>query len=530
VGATNPALRSTSRLASRNKVGEEIMDTIRLALAAAVIGLSGLGTSALAGKRDNSIRFATDYVLANVDSYFNNDPVGGIFADQVWDTLIYLDPRTGEFKGQLATAWKWIDDKTLEFELRKGVKFHNGAAFDADDVVYTVNFVVNPENKILAQAMVEWLDHAEKVDQYKVRIVTKQPFAPAIAETTNINIYPHEYYAKVGPAGMNRNPVGSGPFRVVEHALGKYIRMERNPDYFKDNPKPMPKVDKVEMRFIPDPQTQIAEMLAGGLDIVWNVARDQAEQLRGAPNLQVVASETGRFAYLLLNGSEKTPALPLRDIRVRRAIMHAIDREAIVKSILGEGARVLHTFCHPSYFGCSDEGAPRYPYDPAKAKQLLGDAGFPNGFDIDLYAYRDRAQTEAMIGYLRAVGIRANLRFVQLAALLEAARAGKAVMMHRTNNSGSFIQDVYGPTSGLFGGNPNDINHDGEVHALLNRGNTSLDPEVRKEAYARALALIQERAYGLPLYSLPTYYVAAKDLVFTPYQDELLRFWEMSWR
>jgi peptide/nickel transport system substrate-binding protein len=505
------------------------MNIGRIAMIAALFAASALATPALAGKRDNSIRFGADQVVANVDNYFNQSAIGAIIADQVWDTLIYLDPRTGDYQGQLATAWRRIDDRTIEFELRRGVKFHNGAAFDADDVAYTVNFVTKPENKIVPQFLVAWIDHAEKVDQYKVRIVAKQPFPPAIAYlATAIVIYPHEYYAKVGPAGMNRNPVGTGPFRVVEHAVGKYIRMERNLDYFKDSPKPMPKVDKVEIRFIPDPQTQIAEMLAGGVDIVWNVARDQAEQLRAVPNLQVVPGETGRIAFLHLNGSEKTPAPPLRDIRVRKAIMHAIDREAMVKSIVSEGARVLHTFCIPSMFGCTDEGAPRYAYDPAKAKQLLSDAGFPNGFDIDLYAYRDRPQTEAMIGYLRAVGIRANLRFVQGPVARDARRAGKVAMLHQT--WGATIQDVYDVLPTFLGGNPDDMNRDGEVRDLIDRGNTSLDPEVRKASYARALVLVQERAYVLPLYSLPTYYVAAKDLVFTAYPDEIIRFWEMSWK
>jgi peptide/nickel transport system substrate-binding protein len=222
------------------------------------------------------------------------------------------------------------------------------------------------------------------------------------------------------------------------------------------------------------------------------VARDQAEQLRGAPNLRVVPGETGRIALLHLNGSEKTPVPPLRDIRVRQAIMHAIDREAMVKSIVGEGARVLHTLCYPQEFGCTDEGALRYAYDPPKAKQLLSDAGFLNGFNLDLYAYRDRPHTEAIIGYLRAVGIKTNLRFVQAGALLEAGRAGKVAMDHET--LGSAIQDVYNNTSFTFGDSPHTMNRDNEVRDLLDRGNTSFDPRVRKEAYAKAFALIQERA------------------------------------
>jgi peptide/nickel transport system substrate-binding protein len=504
------------------------MNNIRLALAAALIGLSALATPSLAGKRDNSIRFATDIVLNNADYYFSSVTTGDLIADHVFDTLVYRDPRTGEFKGQLATAWRRIDDRTLEFDLRKGVKFHNGAAFDADDVVYTVNFVIKPENNVVQLFYIAWLDHAEKVDQYKVRLVSKEPYPPGIGYLADgIPIYPHEYYAKVGSQGMNAKPVGTGPFRVTEHVPGKYIRMERNPDYFKDGPKPMPKVDKVEMRFIPDQQTQLAEMLAGGVDMIRNVARDQAEQLRLAPNLSVVPSETGQFASLRLNGGEKTPAPPLRDIRVRKAIMHAIDREAMVKSIVGEGARVLHTFCHPFSFGCTDERAPRYPYDPAKAKQLLAEAGFPNGFDIDFYSVRDRPLTEAIINYLRAVGIRADLRFVQAAAARDAERAGKVAMIWGAG--GDRRLDVSGPMVNTFGGSPSDQNRDGELRELVDRGNTSFDPQARKEAYAKALTLIQERAYALPLFSMISYYVAAKDLDFTPYGYEL-HFWEMSWK
>jgi peptide/nickel transport system substrate-binding protein len=493
---------------------------------AALLAASAFATPSLAGKKNNSIRFATGVVLASVDSYFNDSPVGGIFAQHVWDSLIYRDPGTGDYKGLLATAWKWIDDRTLELELRKDVRFHDGAEFDADDVVYTLNFVTKPENKIVKQRQVRWIDHAEKLDKYKVRIVTKHPFPPALEYIALIAIYPHEYYAKVGPRGMNQKPVGSGPFRVVEHALGKYIRMERNPDYFKDSPKPQPKIDKFEIRFIPDQQTQIAEMLTGGVDMIWQVGRDQAEQLRATPNLQVVPAENLAIALLHLNGSETTPAPPLRDIRVRKAILHAIDREAMVKALASEGSRVVHTLCHPSMFGCTDEGAPRYAYDPAKSKQLLAEAGLPNGFDIDLYAFRDRRHTEAMIGYLRAVGIKANLRFLQDAAVSDAQHAGKVAMIH--DGVGSLIADISVATPEFFGDNPDNMNHDREIHDLLDRGDSSMDPEVRKAAYAKALVLIQERAYVLPLYTLPFNYVAAKDLVFTAYA--LPRIWEMSWK
>ena len=153
---------------------------LRIKLVAAVIAASSLVAPALADKANNAIRFANDQVLENVDPYFNNVRIGFILAHQVWDTLIYRDPRTGQYSGQLATGWRWLDDKTLEVELRKGLKFHDGAPFDADDVVYTLNFVAKPENKVITQQNVDWIDHAEKIHQYAVRIFTKRPFPAAI--------------------------------------------------------------------------------------------------------------------------------------------------------------------------------------------------------------------------------------------------------------------------------------------------------------------------------------------------------------
>ena len=506
------------------------MIAFRLSLAAALFAAFAAATPAVAAKKDNTIRFAYDQVPENVDPYFNNVRIGFIIGQQVWDTLIYRDPKTSEYKPQLATSWTWVNDKTLELELRHGVKFHNGAEFDADDVVFTLNFVSKPESRVVTRQNVDWIERAEKLDKYKVRIVTKRPFPAAIEYLAGpVVIYPHEYYAKVGPQGMNEHPVGSGPYRVVEHAVGKFIRLERNAHYFRDSAKPQPKVDKIEIRFIPDGQTRIAEMLADGLDMIMSVAPDQAEQLKSVPHLQVKSGETMRYVFLQFNTTETTPVPQLRDLRVRKAVMYAIDREAMVKSIVGEGARVLHTVCFPSQFGCTDAGAPRYAYDPARAKQLLAEAGFPDGFEMDLYAYRERNQTEAIIGYLRAVGIKANLRFMQYPAMRDAMRSGKAPMIHQTWGSFS-VNDVSAATPVFHKFTPDDLSRDAEVRDLLERGDSSLDPNTRKQAYAKALVLIAERLYAIPLYSLPTYYVAAKDLDFTAYPDELPRFWEMSWK
>ena len=147
---------------------------------------------------------------------------------------------------------------------------------------------------------------------------------------------------------MNEKPIGTGPYRVVEHALGKYMRLERNPDYFKDSPKPQPKIDRVDIRFIPDRQTQVAEMLAGGLDLIMNVGADQAKHAQPLPRLQFVSGETRRYVYLQMNTLENTPA-PATARHPRAAGDHARDRPRTPWSSRSwvKARSVLHTAVLP---------------------------------------------------------------------------------------------------------------------------------------------------------------------------------------
>ena len=313
-------------------------------LAAALAAALCVAGPAYAGKRDNSLRIAGNQVPESLDSYFNNVRLGVIITHHIWDHLVYRDPKTSDYKPSLATAWKWVDEKTLEFELRRDVRFHDGEPFDADDVVYTLNFVANPANKAVTQQNVNWIEKAEKLDAFKVRVRLKQPFPAALEYLAGpVVIYPNEYYAKVGPKGMSEKPVGSGPYKVVEHQPGRLVRFERNRDYFKESPRPQPTIDKLELRLIPDQNTQAAELMGKGLDWIFNVPPDQAKQLAGVRDLTVVAGETMRVVWLTLATHEKTPTPVLKDVRVRRALNHAIDRQAMLKTVVGEGARATRS-------------------------------------------------------------------------------------------------------------------------------------------------------------------------------------------
>ncbi len=508
--------------------GRNLFKSVAAGLCAAgLLAMSGL---AHADKKSDTLKMAYDQAPESVDPYYNNVRIGVIITANVWDTLLFRDPMTNEYKGQLAKSWKQVDDKTLEFELRQGVKFHNGEEFDADSVAYTLTFVADPKNKAVTQQNVNWIERVEKIDKYKVRIISKTTF-PGAKEylSTTAVMHPAKYYKEVGPAGMNAKPVGTGPYKVVEYVPGKSILLEKNTEYFKDSPKVQPKIGKVLIRFIPDRQTQVAEVISGGVDFIMHVPQDQAEKLKAMPSVQVQSGNTMRIVFMQMNIMDGTPAPQLKDVRVRKAIAHAIDRQAIVKNIVGQGSELLNTICTPSQTGCTDEGAMVHKYDPALSKKLLAEAGFPNGFDIDIVAYRERQQTEAIMNYLQAVGIKPKLNFMQYAAMREMIRANKASLTHQTWAS-NLVNDVSASTPVYFGFGNDDITRDAEVKALLDKGDHTVDAAARKESYKKALNIIAEKAYAIPLWSLPVYYVAGKDVSFKTYPDELVRFWEMGWK
>jgi len=168
--------------------------------------------SVWADKADDTLRIAwgnTD-VMHVADNYYGNTRAGIWFTKSVWDELIERDPATGEYSGNLASGWTWIDDTTLELSLRQGVKFHNGEAFDADDVVYTYTKVMS-DDAAKRKKLLSWIARVEKIDQFTVRIHTNDSFPQAIEYLTILPVYPNEYYAKVGTEGMSKMPIGTGP-------------------------------------------------------------------------------------------------------------------------------------------------------------------------------------------------------------------------------------------------------------------------------------------------------------------------------
>lgn len=509
------------------------MNMLRSGLAGllAVIAIAGVPHTAVAGKSNDTLIYASDSEPENVSPYHNNLREGVIIARHVFDNLIYRDPATGKYMPQLATGWTWTDPQTLDLTIRKGVTFHNGDPLTADDVVFTLNYAVSPEAKVITKQNVGWIKSAEKIGEDKVRIHLVGPFPAAIEYLAGpVPIYPANYFKKIGLDGFAKAPIGSGPYKVTAVTLGKGVTMEKNTNYWKDSPLGRPSIGKVVFRVIPDAETRLAELMTGGVDWIWRVPQDQATQLKSAPNVTVLSAETMRVGFLQFDALGQSPsAAPFKDARVRQAVAYAIDRKSMLDNLVGGRARIMHSACFIDQFGCTNKGVPRYDYNPAKAKELLKQAGYPNGFKTDIYAYREREYAEAAIGYLRAVGIDARLNYLKYAAMRDAHRAGKTPITFQTWGSFS-VADASAFTGVWFKGDADDSSRDAEVSSLLKDADTSVDTDKRLKTYQEALKVIAEKAYLFPLFSYPANYAFTSDLTFTAQPDELPRFYEARWK
>lgn len=497
--------------------------------------LAVVAAPALAGKKDDTLVWSTERDQPIADPYYLNTRELVIVGHHVWDTLVFADPKSGEIKPLLATSWKWQDETNLDLELRKGVKFHNGKEMDADDVVYTLNHISNKDNAILNFAIVNWIDRAERLDQHKIRIKLNRAFPPALAYLAGLSfVMPKGHYdnAPMKPDGKRDfgavNPVGTGPYRITEVKPGESIMMERFEGYFKDGYKGYPAIGKVKFRTIKDNNTRAAELMTGAIDWMWEMPKDVAERMSAAPNLKVETAKTLRIGYLQFDVTGQSGQKFFTDKRVRQAFIHAINREAIIKNLVGPGSVIPAGPCHPEQFACA-QNITTYDYNPEKAKKLLAEAGYPNGFEFDLYGYRDRDILEAVIGDLSKVGLRAKLNYMQYVAYVDAIRKGKVPVGHATWGSNS-IPDVSAATGQFFSGGPDDLAKDPEVIAGIAKADKLIDPEKRRDAWRSVLDRIQSEAYWMSLFTYTKYQAYAKDLEYTPTSDEIPQFFASRWK
>ncbi|MCX5910498.1 MAG: ABC transporter substrate-binding protein, partial [Deltaproteobacteria bacterium] len=328
----------------------------------------------------------------------------------IFDTLLYRS-RDLKVNPLLATSYRMIDDTTWEFDLRKGVRFHNGEEFNASAVKFNFDRLMNPKNK-LKQGIGVFPEHFERIeciDDYKIRIITKHPlpFLDSILCYTP-GIIPPQYLRDKGPSFIATNPVGSGAYKFVRWARDEQIVLAANENYWRGAPR----IKKVVFRPIPDATTRIAGLQNQELDIIIGIPPSHVTMVE-KKGRSFVSKVPGMFVAFV--AFDNTKGGPVADKRVRKAIAHAIDIDTIIKKVIyGYGIKLALPY-PANYFGYHADLKP-YPYDPSEAKRLLAEAGYPNGFDFILNSPSGRwggvrESAEAVVGYLQRVGIKGSVRF-----------------------------------------------------------------------------------------------------------------------
>ena len=284
-----------------------------------------------------------------------------------------------------------------------------------------------------------------------------------------------------------------------------------------------------------DATTAQNEIIGGRADWTWNVLSDNMPKLAALPFLKTEQAETMRVNSLNLDAAGRTdPNGPLTKQKVRQAVIMAIDRESIAKNLMQGGSRVPPAPCFPTQFGCDASAAVQYPSDPAKAKALLAEAGYPNGFETEIVSYVLPVFEGAVQNYLKAVGINAKVTHLQVQAQIQRSLEGKNPIdfgnwgSYSINDVASFLPQYY---SGALdsGFNASDFAHDEEVSNLVRQGGGTTDAEARKKAYSAAIKRITDQAYFVPMFTSVGFYAYRKEVNFKAWPDELPRFYLSSW-
>lgn len=349
------------------------------------------------------------------DPLINTNTAETVTHDLMFDTLTYIGPTEDGSYGpvpKLAVSWRNIDPLTWEFKLREGVTFHNGEPFNADTVLFTVDAFLNPPEgeRRGAAGRLGNLTGAEKVDDYTVRFTTSQPDVTIPLGFRSLYMIPPGYIQEVGRDRFREQLVGTGPFRFESWKTSEEVVVVANDSYWQGRPA----LDRVVVREIPDPFTRAAALIAGEIDMTYVFPIDLVEQIGAFPNLEVQSIPI--LSGWVIQFDTYGPCNPeaLCDERVRQALNYAVDKEALVNTIYKGTAGVSPgQICPQGSFGYTPT-VEAYPYDPERAKALLAEAGYADGFDMQIATTLglfsgDAEVSQAVAGYLAAVGVRVQV-------------------------------------------------------------------------------------------------------------------------
>ena len=490
------------------------------------------GTAHAAPRGQITVALGSD--VDTQDPHMHTQRMGIIINQHIFDTLLARDTNTWQPVAHLAESVKAINPLTWELKLRKGVKFHDGEAFNAESVRFSFERVLNPEQKSPLRGNYTWIKSVDVVDDSTVRITTLKPY-PLIHEIltlANFAMVPPKYIKEKGDAWFAKNPVGTGPYKFVEWRKGERTVVEANEQYWKGAPA----IKTIVFRVIPETATQIAELLAGGVDIIRAVPPDQIPAIQQSGVARITDTKILRVVYLQMDGDGRAAKTPLTDVRVRKALNHAVNVDEIIQKVLGGKAVPTPTGDNPMAFGHDPRIKP-YAYDPALAKKLLAEAGYPSGFDITLNTYTGSIVSveqvaQAVMGYLANVGVRVKLHhFADVGQYLATFRAGKldGITMASWGYNSVFDSDALYYIH-FHKGEPYTYNSTPEMDRLLDDARATVDPAKRKEIYSKFQHYVVDHAYWVPMYAQYTIEGVSNKLNYQASSDEIMRLYQATWK
>ncbi len=455
-----------------------------LVAAAAVLFNGALAQRLVVGQGSDAV---------SLSPHNTNDQPSARVMKQVYDTLV-VQTESLELEPGLAESWEQIDDLTWEFNIRQGVTFHDGSPLTAHDVAWTLNRLRDPATAAPAAFIIGFADTIEAVDDHTVRLTTTAPFAPLLVHLshTATSILSEAAVTAAGEDYGTSVVVGTGPFKFVSWQTASQIVLERNDDWWGGEVLPA----EVVFRPIVEGTVRAIELEAAGIDLAYALEPRDYLRLQENPGVVVDEIETLSTNYIGFNADKE----PFDDVRVRQAINHALDVGAIIDAIYeGLGAPASGPIS-PQVFGANTE-LEGYDYNPDRARELLAEAGYPNGFSTTIWTNDNplRIQiAEIAQAFLADVGINVDVQVLEWGAYLDGTAAGNHDMfilgwVTVTADADYGLYALF--HSSQFGAAGNRTFWSSErVDELLELGRSEADADARAAYYAEAQEIIAAEA------------------------------------
>lgn len=442
----------------------------------------------------------------------------------MYDTLVDFGPD-GEVNPHLATSWELKDDTTWRFHLRKGVKFHNGYPFTAEDVKYSMERLLDPAKKSRYRTRYLMFKQFDVIDDYTIDIKTNYPDGLVPNRLAFFGrIVSKKWVEENGDEVLRKRAMGTGPFKFVSWKKKEEIVMEANENHFNR----VPKVKRVIFRPIPETAARMASIRAGETDIVTHVPPFMVEELKKDPNVKVEITPALWSMFMVFN----TLHIPeLKDIRVRQAINYAIDKETICKSVLSGMATPLGLGAPPFLPGV-DKSIKSYPYDPEKAKELLKEAGYEKGFLLNLYSPNgrypmDKEMVTSLGSYLAKVGIKTKIHVFETQQYFKKVFARKMMGAHLIGYSIT-LWDQDGLLILVDPKVKSCYNNIPEIVELIPKCRGTLDQKERWKIGQNIQKIMHKEAVHLFLYNqISAYGVSTRVQGFEPRKNSFIEAWNL---